>query len=232
MGLCFFSLDFLVAVIQRLHEEKNISKSFFYNRSGINVVINKLVDAELVCQNDDPVIQEKRYKGTGRHAKLYQLNRQYTSICVGDIYPLMTKMGRHEEHVCRLVANLPLYKLTATPAPKDIVSNPFYSASKMLDLLFFLSVTHYTQCDDMASVVSQYSHRRAILADLVKSGVVEVKRGCGYKLTKPLTDVPIKEVLPLMYTPSSRKQTYNAMIYYLRDKPIAILNRLATPQSK
>lgn len=224
MGIYFFSLDYLVGVVQRMHEEKIITKSFFYNRTGINIIVSRMINAGLVRQTLNPFILAHHYKGTGRRAKFYQLNCRYQDIRVGDLFPLLTKINRHEEHVFRLMAKLPIEQLVATRLPKKLNATALYSAEKALGILFFLSTEHYTRCDDMEHLAAQLCHRRTILADLVKTGLVEVKRGEGYRLKKPLSHVRIEKLLPMMYSRSTRKQSYNTLIYLMRDMSVDTLN--------
>lgn len=161
---------------------------------------------------------------TGRPVKWYQLNQPYETICVGDLAPLLTKVNRHEALVYKLMADVSVSQILLMRVV-GMQTNRLFSASKMLGMLFSLSEAHYTRCDDLTIVASQLSHRRTILSALVKTGVVKVKRGYGYKLRKPLEKIMIKQLLPLMYSKSEKKKTYNTLIYMLRDKPVSILNQ-------
>lgn len=219
-----FSLDYLVRVVQRVYHEEIVVKSLFSNNTGANAIFGRLIGAGLLepCSG-----RESYYKGKGRYPIQYRLGRPYEDICVGDLYPLLVKLCRHEEHVFRTMSHITVLQLVTTQyAPADFVSSRF-SGARVIDMVFSLSADRYTRSDDLMCITSHGSHRRALLGALAKVGVVCAKRGKGYRLSKPLSRIPLESLLLLMYSTSPNKQVYNTLLYLMRHMSVSVMRRSA-----
>lgn len=219
-----YTLDYLLEVIHEIHESRYVVFSQFPNRSEVQRILTGLHRCGIVRKSTTVPVKLRHYSwmGVGRPPMIYSLAVPYSSIKLGDVYPLAGELSGIKLRLCQLGKDIPLHTLhkTKTLRVSDIKSR--YTPTILLNGLSMLSQNNWRQYDKKDNTGVSWGDRQWS-SDMVSEGIVENKYGEGYKLIVPLTKVKIAKILPYLCYLSPRQQTYNRLFHLLNQRPVSIL---------
>lgn len=214
------SFDYLVGALRSLDD-----KDYRYKE--------EIHQGHLALGEKQPLIQsglvehyEKRAeldRGLGRFRKCYRLTRPYNTIRVGHLITKDYPTTMFERHMLTQLRHIKLAQLDEVilSAPHRATSR--YSAERLIKCLSCLSVEDYVPLHPTLYRVTSVARR--IMNDMADIGLVDIRydHTRGYRLSTPLTDAPIEQLLPYLCSMSATRQYYNRLFYAVKDYPVSLL---------
>lgn len=214
-----FSYDYLVETIKLLSHGDEVRKQDIGTNHRALSSYSPLITSGVIEVNYRHIGRGARGRGPG----YFRLTRPYPQICVGDISKSIPLVTRYEKVVYQQAKDIPLAELDRVIMPRFHRPYSIYSGDKLLAMLFLLSTDHYTQYNDILDKAYTGGGTSRMIADMTYIGVAENCYGLGYRLSRPLNQIFIHELLPYLCSNSVRRKQYNRLFYALKERPISHL---------